>query len=529
MRYMVVERFKVTAAIAAVMAFTTFGAGSWSKTAPVPEPIEEEHGTLFEGHIYIAGGFDSTDSPTKVAYRYDPARDHWDRIADLPEPRHHMPLAVVNDTLYAVGGLRGAQQFVGTTNLWIYRPGRNVWESRSELPTPRGASAVGVVGGKLIVVGGFGAHRDLLDSIAIYDPATNRWTNHTPIPTKRDHLTAQVVNGVLYAIGGRPISLQNFDVVEAYDAATDRWTTKSPMPSHRGGLGSAVLDGQIHTFGGEQRGGVFANHEIYDPARDTWTIAAPMPTARHGLAAVAANGRIYVIGGGTVAGAGETGVVEVWSGQVWIFGRRQPLPRLPGGSNPRRRNRFIQRCSLGSTTLINTLPMNATPVIRTSGASGTGTATAERVTLKLPRSGWPVHSTRRLWGTMIFNSPMIARASISDVPGAIRTCVRSIVASPMTVSARRERGITHSPSRVTLDRNVVMPSCGGTVSGATSTGVTTTGGVGAAGGIGEVNGSRVRGSGGWGQLLHAIAGPSPVRGAEPIEPTCACDPALSNL
>ena len=37
-----------------------------------------------------------------------------------------------------------------------------------------------------------------------------------------------------------------------------------------------------------------------------------MPTARHGLAAVAVDGRIYVIGGGTVAGAGETSVVEVW-------------------------------------------------------------------------------------------------------------------------------------------------------------------------------------------------------------------------
>jgi len=84
------------------------------------------------------------------------------------------------------------------------------------------------------------------------------------------------------------------------------------MPSRRGGLASAVLDGQIHTFGGEQRNGVFANHEVYDPARDAWTIAPAMPTARHGLAAVAANGRIYVIGGGIVAGAGETGVVEVW-------------------------------------------------------------------------------------------------------------------------------------------------------------------------------------------------------------------------
>lgn len=287
--------------------------GHWSTAAPVPVRIQEQQGALLDGKIYIAGGFDSTDSPTAVAFRYDPRRDVWARIADLPEPRHHMPLAVIHDTLYAVGGLEGAQRFVGTTNLWIYRPDRNVWESRASLPAPRGASAVGVVAGKLIVVGGFGLHRDLLDSIAIYDPATNRWTNHAPIPTPRDHLTAQVVDGILYAIGGRPLDPgQNYDVVEAYDPATDRWTTKAPMPSRRGGLGSAVLDGEIHTFGGERRGGVFANHEVYDPAHDRWRVEQPMPTARHGLAVVAADGRIYVIGGGPTAGSGQSAVVEVW-------------------------------------------------------------------------------------------------------------------------------------------------------------------------------------------------------------------------
>ena len=154
-----------------------------------PSPSRSRRNTARSSRvvIYIAGGFDSTDSPTKVAYRYDPARDHWERIADLPEPRHHMPLAVVNDTLYAVGGLEGGQRFVGTTNLWIYRPGRNAWESRAPLPAPRGASAVGVVGGKLVVVGGFGAHRDLLDSTrSTIQPRTDGPTHADPRP-QRDH------------------------------------------------------------------------------------------------------------------------------------------------------------------------------------------------------------------------------------------------------------------------------------------------------------------------------------------------------
>lgn len=328
--------------------------GVWSTAAPIPERLQEHHGAVLQGQIYIAGGFDSTDSPTAVAYRYDPRSNAWSRIANLPEDRHHMPLVVVNDTLYAIGGLEG-QKFVPKTNLWIYRPERNVWEDRAALPAPRGASAAGVVSGKIVVVGGFGDARRLLDSIVVYDPGTNRWTTRAPIPTVRDHLTAEVVDRIVFAIGGRPLDPgKNFDVVEAYDLATDRWTTKAPMPSRRGGLASAVLGGQIHTFGGERRDGVFANHEVYDPAHNTWTVAEPLPTARHGFAAVTLGDRIDTIGGGPKKGrrrppSSRCGAPSSANAVARTRGPRgarrpkcRPMPRTPvwaraTAANPRRR------------------------------------------------------------------------------------------------------------------------------------------------------------------------------------------------
>src|SRR5256886_2367668 len=90
-----------------------------------------------------------------AAYRYDPTANRWERIADLPAPRHHMPLAVVGDTLYAVGGLTG-ESFVPENTLWLYREDANRWEPRAALPAPRGASGAAAVSGKLIVVGGWG-------------------------------------------------------------------------------------------------------------------------------------------------------------------------------------------------------------------------------------------------------------------------------------------------------------------------------------------------------------------------------------
>ena len=99
-------------------------AGTWSTSAPIPERLQEHHGELFSGKIYIAGGIDSTGETTKVAYRYDPGRGGWERIADLPEPRHHMPLVALNDTLYAIGGF-DELRFTPKATLWIYRADKN--------------------------------------------------------------------------------------------------------------------------------------------------------------------------------------------------------------------------------------------------------------------------------------------------------------------------------------------------------------------------------------------------------------------
>lgn len=285
----------------------------WSTARPIPQPLQEMHGAVLDGKIYIAGGFDRGGQPTGRAYRYDPAADTWERIADLPVPRHHMPLAVAHDTLYAVGGLSGLD-FRAEGTLWMYRVDANTWEARAPLPTPRGASAVATVQGNLIVVGGSGADGTLVATCAVYDPTTDTWRGAAPIPTPRDHLAAQEVHGIVYAIGGRPLDPnRNYDVVEAYDAVSDGWTMRAPMPSRRGGLGAAVLDGTIHAFGGETGTAVFADHDIYDPAVDRWTSAAPLPTARHGLAVAVLNGKIYTIGGGPRAGLAQTDVVEVFT------------------------------------------------------------------------------------------------------------------------------------------------------------------------------------------------------------------------
>src|SRR3989449_8025530 len=129
------------------------GDGGWSAAASLPEPIQELSAAVLHGKIYVAGGIDRTGRPTAVAFRYDPAANRWERIADLTAPRHHMPLAVVGDSLYAVGGL-AEQSFVPESSLWLYREDRNRWERRAPPPPPPGAPRAGAAAGPRTVLGG---------------------------------------------------------------------------------------------------------------------------------------------------------------------------------------------------------------------------------------------------------------------------------------------------------------------------------------------------------------------------------------
>src|SRR5689334_20553590 len=77
----------------------------WSRGPVLPEPIQENHAAVLHGRIYTAGGFHRGGAVSSAVYRLDPVAGRWDEVAKLPAGRHHMPLAVVGDSLYAVGGL----------------------------------------------------------------------------------------------------------------------------------------------------------------------------------------------------------------------------------------------------------------------------------------------------------------------------------------------------------------------------------------------------------------------------------------
>jgi len=241
------------------------------------------------------------------------AEDSWATMEPMPTARGGVGVAVVDDKIYAIGGIYGIQS--SYDNNEEYDPATNTWATKTAMPTPRGDFAIAVFQDKIYTIGGSTRAgqwtTELTDVNEVYDPATDTWTTKTSMPIPKAGLSASVVNGKIYLIGGftqsangtRQTSKENL----VYDPIADSWTTKTPIPTATLDYATAVVDDKIYVISGTSRAysdNLINLTQIYDPKTDTWSQGAPIPYAIQQAAAGATTGfaapkTIYVMGGFT--------------------------------------------------------------------------------------------------------------------------------------------------------------------------------------------------------------------------------------
>lgn len=287
----------------------------WSMGPAMPLARSEHAVTLFDGKVWVLGGYPPGRLPSNLVQVYDPATVRWTLGPSLPRPMHHIMTAVVDGKLYVIGGeIEGAstgkpEVFVATT--LVHDPAVGGWVERAPMPTARSGGGAAVVNGRIYVAGGRPPGGSAFE---VYDPATDRWEKLPDLPTQRNHLAMVALNGKIIVAGGRfqPGAMaERTDVVEIYDPATGQWSRGAPLPAPRGGITGAVLNGCLFVFGGEGE----PNHVMgltpttygYDPRTDQWTRLPDMPIGVHGLKGSAVlNGRVMLPGGAVTIG-GNTG------------------------------------------------------------------------------------------------------------------------------------------------------------------------------------------------------------------------------
>ncbi len=227
---------------------------------------------MFGGYRLPDSG-NATWIPMNTAWEFDPRADSWKPLPPLPQARGSASAAVVNGRVHVIGGatLPGgvpAGNFHPSLNVSVathdvYDIAAGSWSRKADLPTPRNHAAVGVVDGKVYVVGGragsvFIPNALNVDIVEEYNPATDQWLLKAPMPTPRSAATWGTHNGRIYVAGGeiRHRDLWGtYTTVEAYDPKANSWARLPPMPMPRHGLAGDFIGNRFHMVSGSVQSG----------------------------------------------------------------------------------------------------------------------------------------------------------------------------------------------------------------------------------------------------------------------------------
>lgn len=334
----------------------------WEALAGSRAPRQEVSFVGAAGRLYLAGG--GTEHQA-----YDPRKDSWDAVSDLPRRLDHIQGVEVGGKIYYIGGLAGWPR-PHADSVYIYDPETDTFTTGAPMPRGRGGGGVVVHEGRIYFAGGLHDGR-AVRWLDVYDPSSDSWSRLPELPRPRDHFHAAVVDGKLYAIGGRDTELgREIAETDAYDIEARTWRTGlAPIPTLRGGFGAAVVGSEILVLGGEDADGAHAEVEAYDTRTNRWRALEPMPTPRHGIQAAICGGAVYVAAGGTTPGGeNPSDVTEVYLPP----GARGCAPQAASGANrstptPRFREATLEGSSSFNPTAIQVGPDARVYVAQQSG------------------------------------------------------------------------------------------------------------------------------------------------------------------
>lgn len=283
---------------------------SWNTLTPSPLARSEAQKAVVDGKMYVFGGYTNTLIPdsTRVDV-YDPNKNAWTRVSDMPIATTHAGTAVDGKDIYIAGGVLGTADgklLTASQNVWKYNVETDAWSSMPKLPQARGAGELSVVNGKLHFFGGTGFDRFEAkgDHWVLPLDSNTSWQPATPLPNPRNHLADAVIDGKIYAIGGQHGHNDNLvtqNSVHMWNPANpNTWTAVASLPkpvSHIAGA-TFVMGNRIIVAGGEvDHGGSVSDVTAYNLLTNTWTSLTPLPAPRHsGLAGSIGNQIFYTTG-----------------------------------------------------------------------------------------------------------------------------------------------------------------------------------------------------------------------------------------
>ena len=261
-------------------------------------------GAALSGRVAVVGGLTADGAASARVDLYDPRRERWLRLPDLPEGLHHAMAASRAGRLYVVGGYRirdGAWE--ATDRAWVLFDRR--WRALPRLPEARAAGARrSCATGSTWSAG----PRRRRPEASPAPPSTSTCGPCAggPSPPCRGRASTWASRRWAAAStrsAGRTAGLEtNTAAADAYDPRARTWSRLPDAPTRRGGNAATTAGGLAVAVGGEGPNGTIRQVDAYDPATGAWRSLPRSPQPRHGVAVVGIGRTVYQALGGPKPG-----------------------------------------------------------------------------------------------------------------------------------------------------------------------------------------------------------------------------------
>lgn len=301
------------------------GAQTWTSGAPITESVRAANTAAWASasnvSLFVASGRSHTGQIIPKNQRYDLPANQWVEMAPMPTPRLGAAVAIVQDTLYTVGGLVTTPTGDPSRRVYKYDINANSWSTGANAPYPlTDTEAVAYQDSLIYVVGGY------TGNTLLFNTKTNRWRTATPIlPGGSLSWGAfSVRNDTLVHLCGAPgfqsptyYNNVRIGVISQTDRAVITWSEAAPYPGETRAFFEAHpwRDGLIVVGGSTDNTFNTTSGECYhyNVGTDVWTALPPKPTPW----VTGNSGSIYANGQWTLMCAGGYADGYLWNTEIF--------------------------------------------------------------------------------------------------------------------------------------------------------------------------------------------------------------------
>jgi N-acetylneuraminic acid mutarotase len=162
---------------------------SWTRKASIPNPVASYASAVVNNKIYIISGCTPSGNITGLVQVYDPQTDNWSLAAPIPNPVENAAAGAVlnaaSDAVYVIGGCTESHRLSGSNFNQVYFPENDSWTTSTPISVNINALSVAVVNNTLYAIGGISDNSSFYSSsIYQYAPAELTTPHSTVQPSQ---------------------------------------------------------------------------------------------------------------------------------------------------------------------------------------------------------------------------------------------------------------------------------------------------------------------------------------------------------